>query len=232
MKEKLVILHGWTKKESFFPLLPYLKDFDVYLIDLPGLDFKIERPYNYEDFLNYLEEKLKDLDEFYLLGHSFGGNLAMLYSLKHPEKIKTLILYAPALIREKNLKVKIIEAISKIFKVFEKILPHRLLYFLKRFFYRLFVGSYDYFLADDILKETMKNIYLDLREKAKELKIKTIIFWGEKDKITPFKHSLILKNLIKDSSLIPLEGGHSFHKEKPEEFAKVLKKTIFRKENI
>jgi pimeloyl-ACP methyl ester carboxylesterase len=50
--------------------------------------------------------------------------------------------------------------------------------------------------------------------------------WSKNDKFTPLRHGKILKNLISDSGFILLNGGHSFHKEKPEEFAKILKQII------
>lgn len=55
-------------------------------------------------FVNYLEiwrQKLsknvlkKDLTDFFLMGHSFGGCVAGHYSYKHPEKVKKLILMSP-----------------------------------------------------------------------------------------------------------------------------------------
>jgi GxxExxY protein len=164
---------------------------------------------------------------FYLLGHSFGGALAMLYALKHPEKIKKLILYNPAIIREKKLKVKISLFLSKIFKFLEKFIPEKIFYLPKKAYYKFIIKSYDYFNADENLKKTFANIVkIDLRDLAKNLKVKTILLWSKNDKITPLRHGEILKNLIPDSEIILLNGGHSFHKEKPEEFAKILKEVL------
>jgi pimeloyl-ACP methyl ester carboxylesterase len=298
MKDRLIIIHGWTKEgsDSFSETVKFLKDtFEIYLIDLPGFKKPLERPYSFDDYLNYLEtqintiltrtyadftrtdaDKIKtrtyadftrtDADKiktrtyadftrtdadsnlslrkslpagkagasslresasFYLLGHSFGGALAMLYALKHPEKIKKLILYNPAIIREKNLKIKISLFLSKIFKFLAKIIPEKFFYFSKKAYYRFIVKSYDYFNADENLKKTFSNIVkVDLKDLAKNLKVKTILLWSKNDKFTPLRHGKILKNLISDSQLILLDGGHSFHKEKPEEFAKILKQII------
>jgi pimeloyl-ACP methyl ester carboxylesterase len=229
MKSILIMIHGWTKEgiDSFSETVKFLKDtFEIYLIDLPGFKKPLERPYSFDDYLNYLETQI-NLDQFYLLGHSFGGALAMLYALKHPEKIKKLILYNPAIIREKNLKIKISLFLSKIFKFLAKIIPEKFFYFSKKAYYRFIVKSYDYFNADENLKKTFSNIVkVDLKDFAKNLKVKTILLWSKNDKFTPLRHGKILKNLISDSQLILLDGGHSFHKEKPEEFAKILKQII------
>jgi pimeloyl-ACP methyl ester carboxylesterase len=229
MKNKLIIIHGWTKEggDSFSETVKFLKDdFEIYLIDLPGFKKPLEKPYTFDDYLKYLEEQI-NVYQFYLLGHSFGGALAMLYALKHPEKIKKLILYNSAIIREKNLKIKISLFLSKIFKFLKKIIPEKILYFLKKVYYRFIIKSYDYFNADENLKKTFSNIVkVDLRNLAKNLKVKTILLWSKYDKFTPLRHGEILKNLISDSQFILLDGGHSFHKEKPEEFAKILKQII------
>lgn len=229
MKEKLIVLPGWREKtETFNSLINILKEeIETYIIPLPGFNEKIDRPYTFDDYLNYLEEKLKNFESFYLMGHSFGGALSMLYSLRNPQKIKKLILYNAAIVRERTFKKKIISFLVKIFKPLEKIFPQKIIFFLKKIFYRFIVKSYDYFLVDENLKKTFANINQSLKEKAKDLKVKTILLWGKNDKITPLTQALVLKNVIKNSKLITIEGSHSPHKENPQKFAKILKEIIF-----
>lgn len=225
MKKNLVIIHGWGKKESWSDVLSLLNDSNVLLLDLPGFDFALGKPYTFEDYLNYLEKNIH-FEKFYLLGHSFGGALAVLYSLRHPEKIEKLILYNPAIIREGTIKTKISILLSKIFKPFEKILPKKLIFLLKKLYYKYIIRSYDYFLADENLKETFKNIRKDLRKEAEKLKVETILLWGRNDKITPLKQGKILNQIIKNSKLIVIDGGHSLHKENKENFVAKLKEII------
>ncbi|MED6226771.1 hypothetical protein PIB30_106984 [Stylosanthes scabra] len=49
-------------------------------------------------YIDSLEEwrKAKNLSNFVLLGHSFGGYVASKYAHKHPEHVKHLILVGPA----------------------------------------------------------------------------------------------------------------------------------------
>lgn len=225
MKENLVIIHGWGKKESWKEALDYFSKFDIYLLDLPGFEIPLEKPFTFEDYLNYLEKEIK-LKNFFLLGHSFGGALAMLYALKYPSKIKTLILYNPAIIRKENLKTKISSLLARIFKILEKILPQKISYLLKKSYYKFIVKSYDYFLAEERLKKTFENIRIDLKDKAKELKVKTYLLWGEQDNITTLSQGKILKEVIPQAKLITFKGGHSFHKENPKEFVRILENLI------
>jgi len=235
MKKNLVILHGWrSKSQSFKSILDYIdKNIKVILIDLPGFgNVPLERPYGLEDYLVYLEKFLeeksitKNSEKFLILGHSFGGALALLYTLKNPDKIEKLILYNAAILRPESLKIRILNFLAKIFKPFEKLFPKKILFLIKKIFYKLIVGSYDYFLSDEILKETMKKIKKDLREEAKLVKNKTYLLWGKNDKITPLWQGKYLEKIMPKAKLIIVDGGHSFHKEKPEEFAKILNEII------
>jgi pimeloyl-ACP methyl ester carboxylesterase len=55
----------------------------------------VEEP---SDFVDWLDELLRalQLDQIVLIGHSYGGWLATLYALAHPERLQKLILIAPA----------------------------------------------------------------------------------------------------------------------------------------
>lgn len=235
MKKTLVMLHGWgSGAKSFFPLLEFLdKKIDLVIFDLPGFgEVPLNRPYTLEDYLEFLEEHLskelhlRKIEKFALLGHSFGGALALLYTLKHPYQVEKLILYNPAILRPNTLKIKIFNFLSKLAKPFFLLLPQKFSLLIKKAFYKFVIKSYDYFLADENLRKTLANIKKDLREEAKRIKTKTYLLWGKSDKITPLKHGYFLKKIMPNAELIILDGGHSYHKEKPEDFAKILSKII------
>lgn len=50
---------------------------------------------NYIDDIEALRKELK-IDKINLLGHSFGGQLAMLYGIRYPENLKSMVLVCPA----------------------------------------------------------------------------------------------------------------------------------------
>ncbi|XP_058098760.1 probable 1-acylglycerol-3-phosphate O-acyltransferase [Magnolia sinica] len=103
----LVMVHGYAASQGFF-----FRNFDalasrfrVIAIDQIGWggssrpDFTCKSTEETEAwFIDSLEEwrKAKNLSNFILLGHSFGGYVAAKYALKHPEHIKHLILVGPA----------------------------------------------------------------------------------------------------------------------------------------
>lgn len=103
----LVMVHGYGASQGFF-----FRNFDalashfrVIAIDQLGWgassrpDFTCRSTEETEAwFIDSFEEwrKAKRLDNFILLGHSFGGYVAAKYALKHPEHVQHLILVGPA----------------------------------------------------------------------------------------------------------------------------------------
>ncbi|XP_043715019.1 probable 1-acylglycerol-3-phosphate O-acyltransferase [Telopea speciosissima] len=103
----LVMVHGYGASQGFF-----FRNFDtlasrfrVIAIDQLGWggssrpDFTCKSTEETEAwFIDSFEEwrKAKNLSNFILLGHSFGGYIAAKYAIKHPEHIQHLILVGPA----------------------------------------------------------------------------------------------------------------------------------------
>ena len=74
------------------------------------------------------------------------------------------------------------------------------------------------------MKEVMKRVLAeDLFIYLDGIKSKTLIVWGEKDKLVPVKHAYIFKEEIKDSRLeIIKKIGHSPHLEASEKFSNII----------
>ena len=175
----------------------------------------------------YREEKIKPI----LIGHSFGGMIAIKYAVKYPEKIDKLILTGAAGIKHKlTVKQKILFVLVKagktlfslpvinnfkkpVFKLFSKIARSR---------------KKDYYSASPRMKEIMKNILAeDLTSCLDKIKSPTLLVWGREDKTTPLADGEIMKEKIKDSKLIIIDNAnHSLPYQKAEEFAKIVEEFI------
>ena len=101
----LVMLHGLGAGLGVWaPCFDSLsRKFPVYALDLPGFGRSTRTPFfgNRRDieyqFANFLEEwrDAVGLENFVLLGHGFGGYIATLYAIRHPERVRHLILVEP-----------------------------------------------------------------------------------------------------------------------------------------
>ncbi|KAF3332345.1 abhydrolase domain-containing protein 4 [Carex littledalei] len=103
----IVLVHGYGASQGFFfrNFDTLASKFQVIAIDQLGWggssrpDFTCKSTEETEAwFIDSFEEwrKAKNLTNFILLGHSFGGYVASKYALKHPEHVKHLVLVGPA----------------------------------------------------------------------------------------------------------------------------------------
>ena len=198
----LVLLHGWGQNIQMMTPIgdKFLKN-DVIIIDFPGHG-ESEEPkeiwkiYDFADMVYELLKKLKIKNPI-LVGHSFGGKVALIYASKYPTK-KLILLASPFKIKKdpNSLKVKILKKI--------KSLPgmEGLSEFAKKH-----MGSEDYRNASPIMREILvEHVNTDLTEEVKEIKCPTIIIWGDRDAAVPIEDAYELSSYIKDSAVIKYDG--------------------------
>lgn len=95
---RMVLLHGRASNSGTWePLVPYLEGYELHLVDTIGHGAapSPEDPaaYAIERHLDSLEETLASLDRpFVLVGHSMGGFLALRFALRHPGRVRALVL--------------------------------------------------------------------------------------------------------------------------------------------
>jgi pimeloyl-ACP methyl ester carboxylesterase len=192
---------------------------------LPGFgkSDKPARAWNLDDYCNFVNEFVQhlNLEKFYLLGHSFGGALAVKCSLKFPEKVNKLFLVGAACFRRKAVRKRLFYIIAKILKIFS-FLPGYL--FLRKGFYKFIVRRSDYPYAEGIMKDIyLKIIKEDLSSFLPLIQTPTVIIWGENDKIKKIKEARLLQEKIKNSKLeILANAGHSLYRKYPEESVKII----------
>lgn len=238
----IVLIHGtasslhtwedWTQE--------LVKNYRVIRMDLPAFgltganasrDYSIE---NYTLFLNEFLSKLQ-LESFYLVGNSLGGNIAWSYAADYPEKVKKLVLIdasglptnkdqpwifklaktpiinslflvlTPKAVIEKNLE-QVYEDDAKITD--ELILRYHQL--------ALRTGNRQAFIdraKTDFRLGASANI-----EKLKSIQTKTLLLWGAEDQWIPLDNGIRMQKLITNSSLVVIENsGHVPMEENPQE---------------
>jgi len=223
----ILILHGWGSSSEKWQKVGEMlakNEIKVIIPDLPGFG-KSQEPsfsFNLDNYCQFIEKFISvlNLKKFYLLGHSFGGAVAVKYALKFPEKIEKLVLIAPALCRRDFLKTKFWGKIAKISKIFSFFPFYSL---TRRFFYRFIVKS-DYLSVKGVMRESyLKIIKENLSEILSSLSIPALIIWGKRDDVTPLKDAYFINERIKNSKLtiIP-EGNHDLEQKFPETLVKKI----------
>lgn len=229
---KILILHGWGSNSGRWQRVKELlgeKGIEVLVLDLPGFGIipSPPKPWGREDYIDWILQKVKEKnwEKFNLLGHSFGGGLAVKMATNFSEKIDRLILCAPAIIKRKSIKTYLFYWLAFLGRrIFS--LPGLKTFYpqAQKLVYKL-AGARDYYVADGIMKETMKKIGKeeDLEMVLERIKTPTLILWGKKDDVLPLKDAYRIKEKIKRSQLRVLPGArHSPHREAPEELSKIL----------
>ena len=223
----LIIIHGFSLKLGVTPIVNHLKsDFRVIVPDLPFVsDNKFSKNHtlvNYKDFIFELINKLK-LKKISLFGNSLGGTIALLCSLKNPEKLDNVIIRSPFFSRG-QLPFK---WGNRILLTLYKILtlnPKALSWFGKQFFNTNAKLS----LQKDIdqklfnkIREQQKNLNLlvarefifnlvevEILNKMPNIINKTLILWGGNDQLLKSNKAHELHKLIKKSKLIIDKYGY------------------------
>ena len=229
--EPLVLLHGLFGALSNFkdliehfrhsykvvvPMLP-LFDLDILHTTVGGLEKYVHR------FIEF-----RDYKGLHLLGNSLGGHVALVHVLKHPERIKSLILTGSSGLFENGMG---------------DTYPRRGDYeYIKK---KTEVTFYDPKIATkelvdevfDITRNRLKVIKIialaksairhNLGEELNNIKQPTLLIWGNNDTVTPPFVAREFQRLIPNSELHFIDKcGHAPMMEQPEEFNIILDKFL------
>jgi len=222
--EPLILLHGLFGALSNFkdlvehfrgthkvivPLLP-LFDLDIFHTSVGGLEKHVQK---------FIE--LRDYHNIHLLGNSLGGHVALVHILKHPERIKSLILTGSSGLFENGMgdsypKRGDYEYIKKKTQLT---------------FYDPETATKE--LVDEVFEITNNRIKVIkiialaksaiLGEELNQIKQPTCLIWGNNDTITPPFVGREFNRLIPNSELHFVDKcGHAPMMEVPDEFNRIL----------
>lgn len=201
----ILLLHGWGQNiEMMKPVGDNFRDkFRITILDFPGFGKSEEpkTPWTIDDYSNMLEEFIikTDIKKPIVMGHSFGGRVAIRYSARN--NIEKLVLFGSPCIRidEKlPLSVRILKKL--------KTLPglNEIGEYMKKY-----IGSRDYKAASPIMRQTLVEVVNeDLSKYAREIEEPTLLIWGEQDTEAPLQEAQELEKIMIDAALIVLPGTH------------------------
>lgn len=216
----ILLLHGWGQNiEMMKPIGDNFSDkFRITILDLPGFGNSSEPPTpwnmtNYSDMLEEFIDKV-GITKPIIIGHSFGGRLAIRYSANNP--IEKLVLFGAPCIRIQEklpLSVRILKALKK--------LP-----LMNEFgeYMKQYIGSRDYKAASPIMRQTLVDVVNeDLSSYAKKIEEPTLLIWGQNDTEAPVSDAKELERIMIDGALIVLPGTHYAYLENLGRVVEILK---------
>jgi pimeloyl-ACP methyl ester carboxylesterase len=229
--EPLILLHGLFGALSNFsgqidyfrnqykvivPLLPLL-DLDLLHTSVGGLEKFVHKFIEYRDY--------KDIN---LLGNSLGGHVALMYVLRHPERIKSLTLTGSSGLFENGMgdtypKRGDYEYIRKKteFTFYDPKMA------TKELVDELYETVNVRLKALKIITLAKSAIRNNLGEEVSQIKQPTLLVWGNNDNITPPFVGQEFHKLIPNSELHYIDKcGHAPMMERPEEFNGILHKFL------
>ena len=201
----IILLHGWGQNiEMMKPLGDKLSSkFKITIMDLPGFGESSEPKYawsldDYKEMLELFTKELK-IEKPIVMGHSFGGRLAINYSSNNV--IEKLVLFGSPIRPEKSadsLKVKTLKTLKNLpgmSGLAEKM--------------KKYIGSRDYKNASPIMRQILVNtVNKDLTKVAEQIEEPTLIIWGENDTEASIEDAKTLENVMSDAGLIVIPGTH------------------------
>jgi len=225
--EPLLLLHGLFGALSNFedliehfkknytvivPLLPLL-ELDLLHTSVGGLEKFVFRFIEYRNYTN-----------IHLLGNSLGGHVGLLHILKHPERIKSLILTGSSGLFENGMGDTYPKRGDKdyIRKKTELTFydPAMATDELVNEVFEITNNRIKVIKIIALAKSAIRN---NLGEELNEIKQPTCLIWGNNDSITPPFVGKEFNRLIPNSELHIIDKcGHAPMMEQPEEFNKVL----------
>ena len=231
----LVLVHGFLGSSLMWePQIEYFKKkYRIICPDLPGfgnsskLDSKKDISDMAKEILNCLLKK--NINNFFLLGHSMGGMVVQEMANLAGDKIAKLICYGTGPIGDIPGRFETIdETRIKLKKNGLEITAHRIAktWFVKKdkskyFYVCVAAGKSTSITAADNALVAMKT-WNGLKN-LKNIKNPTLIIWGDQDKAYNLMQVETLNSNIPNSELKIIEGcSHNVHLEDPDQFNKYI----------
>jgi len=217
----LVLIHGANDQAgTWFTVAPALaKRFHVLIPDLAGHGETAPKsgPIPISLVLSRLEALLAGRSDLVLVGNSFGGWMALLYALRHPEQVRHLVLEAsgglarplssPLVARDREEALQILRAVHGPSYVAQEWVIDAL---MQR-------------VSDSPMLRLTEAMEHNVEPQLGEIRMPATIIWGADDGVLPVSYARDLQAAIPGSTLDVIEGAaHIPHMQQPGRFIECL----------
>ena len=216
-KVDLIILHGWGSNKNLMKqsFSPYMNTFRHIYIDLPGFGKSTcNVTLSTVDYARIVELLMIHINasKDIILGHSFGGKVALLLEPKVLVLVGSAGIFIP-----KPFKIKAKIALFKVAKIFG-------LSKLRS----LFVAEDAKTLSEPMYQTFKSVVDEDFADQFSSFGGKALLCWGRDDSATPLSSGEKIDELIKDSTLEVYDGDHYFFMKNSEDISQKITKTFLK----
>ena len=205
----IILLHGNGENSGYFQgqIDVFSKWYHVFALDTRGHGKtpRGDRPFTIrqiaEDLLCFMDDH--QIEKAHLLGFSDGGNIALIFALRYPERVDRLILTGA------NLNADGVRRSVQI--------PVEIGYRIARLFSR---NSESAKWKAEMLGLMVNDPNVD-PEELKEIRAKTLVIAGTEDMIRE-SHTRMIADSLPDSQLVLIPGSHFIAGENAEEFNRAV----------
>ena len=214
----LLGLHGWGRdRHDLGPMLDATGHESV-APDLPGFGASAVPPqaWGAAGYAAVLAEHVAGdgSPPYVVIGHSFGGRVAVCLAANHPELVSGLVLMGVPLLRlgtakRPSVRYRLIRA-----SVRARLVPPRRLEAARWRF-----GSDDYRAASGVMRDVLvRLVNEDYRDELERVRCPVALVWGEQDQVVP---SLVASSAVAHIDQLALlkyveDAGHDVHVDAPE----------------
>jgi 2-hydroxy-6-oxonona-2,4-dienedioate hydrolase len=229
--EPLVLLHGlFGALSNFQGLIEYFKHHNKVVVPMLPL-FDLDLLHTSVGGLHKFVHRFMDARNYepvHLLGNSLGGHVALLYTLKHPERVKSLILTGSSGLFENGMgdtypkrgDYEYIKKKTELTFYDPQIATKELVDEV----YEIVNNRLRVVKIIALAKSAIRN---NLGEELNQIKQPTLLVWGNNDTITPPFVGREFNRLIPNSELYFIDKcGHAPMMEVPGEFNQILHKFL------
>jgi len=214
-KVDIIILHGWGSNKNLMKqsFSPYMNTFRHIYIDLPGFGKSTcNVTLSTVDYARIVELLMIHINasKDIILGHSFGGKVALLLEPKVLVLVGSAGIFIP-----KPFKIKAKIALFKVIKIFG-------LSKLRS----LFVAEDAKTLSEPMYQTFKSVVDEDFTSEFSLFGGKALLCWGRDDSATPLSSGEKIHELIKDSILDVYDGDHYFFMKNSKDISQKITKTF------
>lgn len=228
---RVVWLHGWARSAQDFTLAANAlaeRGIGSVALDLPGFGASPvpETPGGSHHYAELVLPAIREIahDPLVLVGHSFGGRVAVVLAAEHPELVHSVVLTGVPLLRTQPAAPS-----PRAYRVVRWLAAHHLVGATQLERARQKYGSSDYQRAHGVMRDVLvANVNESYEPELEQLMMPVTFLWGEGDREAPYEIATTAAALVKSpTTLRELAGvGHFVPLEAPGELVDAVVKAL------